>query len=63
MHKARSLANVYYWNTLFQKYNIPYYMPMNCPKEWALDIIDEEEYNNLLTLSSNKEDCINVTNI
>ena len=36
---------------------------MNCPKEWALDIIDEEEYNNLLTLSSNKEDCINVTNL
>ena len=52
MHKARILANVYYWNNVYKKGgydNEPY--PMNIPKEWALEIIDEEEYNMLLELT------------
>ena len=45
MHKARSLATYYYQhkigNTKFKLY---------CPKEWAIEIIGEEEYNNLLNM-------------
>lgn len=41
MHKARALANVYYW----RRKGINH--PMTCPKEWAIDIIGEEEYNKL----------------
>ena len=52
MHKARSLANVYYWNTWFRKQGKQERFVMHCPKEWALEIISEEEYNKLLELSS-----------
>jgi len=51
MHKARSLANVYLWNKYYQKNNINKKFKMYCPKEWALKIISEEEYNMLLDLS------------
>lgn len=51
MHKARSLANVYYWNMYYKKYNINRKFKMYCPKEWALKIISEDEYNMLLDLS------------
>lgn len=51
MHKARSLANVYYWNTWYRKQNIDKRFKMHCPKEWALKIISEEEYDKLLSLS------------
>jgi radical SAM peptide maturase (CXXX-repeat target family) len=51
MHKARSLANVYFWNKYYKKNNINNRFKMYCPKEWALKIISEEEYNMLLDLS------------
>lgn len=51
MHKARALANVYYWNKYYIKNNIPERMKMYCPKEWALEIIDEDEYNMLCQLA------------
>ena len=51
MHKARALANVYYWNTYYRKYNINKRKTNYCPKEWALEIIDEKEYNMLEELS------------
>lgn len=38
MHKARVLANVYYWRRMGVDF------PNNCPKEWAIPIIGEEEY-------------------
>ena len=38
MHKARSLANVYYHRLKGEDF------PNNCPKEWAIPIIGEEEY-------------------
>lgn len=41
MHKARVLANVYYW----RRRGVDY--PMNCPKEWAVEIIGEDEYEKL----------------
>lgn len=51
MHKARALANVYLWNSFYKKKNAPKTFKMYCPKEWALPIIGEEEYNMLLKLS------------
>lgn len=57
MHKARALANVYYWNNVYKKGNFdnePF--PMHIPKEWALEIIDEEEYEMLRSLVDNTED-------
>lgn len=52
MHKARSLANVYYWNKYYIKNNIPQRFKMYCPKEWALKIISDDEYNMLSDLST-----------
>lgn len=51
MHKARSLANVYFWNMYYKNKNIDKKFKMYCPKEWALNIISEDEYNMLLGLS------------
>ncbi|MGL5749471.1 MAG: radical SAM peptide maturase, CXXX-repeat target family [Paraclostridium sp.] len=51
MHKARALANVYYWNKLYKKIDNDDIFKMHIPKEWALEIISEDEYNMLLELS------------
>lgn len=50
MHKARSLANVYFWNKWYIKNKINKVKKLNCPKDWALQIIDENEYNMLQSL-------------
>lgn len=50
MHKARSLANVYYWNKYYQKQGLNKKFKMHLPKEEALKIIDIEEYNFLKEL-------------
>ena len=42
MHKARTLACKYYFNAKNEEYDF------TIPKEWALEIIDEAEYNKLL---------------
>ena len=42
MHKARTLACKYYFNAKNEKYDF------TIPKEWALEIISEDEYNKLL---------------
>ena len=44
MHKATVLANVYYWNKYYKKNGISLKFALNVPKEWALEIISEEEY-------------------
>lgn len=54
MHKARALANIYYWNKLYKLNNLDDRMKCWVPKEWALNIIDEDEYNMLLELSDSK---------
>ena len=51
MHQATSLANVYLLNKIYKKLNIDKQFKMYIPKDWALNIIDEEEYNMLLELS------------
>ena len=54
MHKARALANVYFWNRYYRSKNMNKRFKMHCPEEWALEIIDENEYNLLKDLE--KED-------
>lgn len=51
MHKARSLANVYFWNKYYKSKGLNKVFEMHCPKEWALEIISEEEYNKLALMS------------
>ena len=51
MHKARVLANVYYWNSLFRHEGMKERFKNYVPKEWALEIIDENEFNLLNKLS------------
>ena len=52
MHKAESLANAYYWNKLLLKHNEPYGYKIWCPKDWAIEIIGEDEYNYLYEMST-----------
>lgn len=51
MHKARALANVYFWNKYYRLMGEDKKMKCHVPKEWALEIIPEEEYNMLTDLS------------
>ena len=50
-HQARVLANCYYWNLLYKQLNINKKFKLNIPKDWALEIVSEDEYNSLLRLS------------
>lgn len=50
MHKARVLANIYYWNKLYKLLNLNKTFKFNIPKEWALNIISEKEYNELIEI-------------
>ena len=50
MHKARALANAYFWNMGFRITNQAKRFRLYIPKEWALEIIDEEEWNLLKKL-------------
>lgn len=56
MHKARALANVYFWNKYYRKNNINKRMKNNVPDEWALEIINQNELDMLNELS--KEDIL-----
>lgn len=51
MHRARSLANVYYWNKYYQKTGQDKKFKMLLPAEQALQIVDQEEYQRLVELS------------
>lgn len=51
MHKARALANVYYWNKYYRQKGYTKRKINYCPKEWALKIIDENEWNMLNNLA------------
>ena len=55
MHKARVLANVYYWNKLFQHEGMKERFKNFVPEDWALDIIDENEFELLNKLSMVRE--------
>ena len=51
MHKARMLANTYYWNRWYRKKGLGKRLKVYCPDEWALEIISEDELNMLKELS------------
>lgn len=53
-HKARVLAGRYFWQRIYNELNLDKEYSFTIPKEWALEIVSEEEYNMLLNLS-NKE--------
>lgn len=52
MHKAESLANVYFWNKLYRKHGMTDRFPLHCPREWAVQIVSEEEYKMLEVLTA-----------
>lgn len=51
MHKARVLANVYYWNSIFRKEGMGERFKNWVPEEWALEIIDKDELDMLNKLA------------
>lgn len=51
MHKARALANVYYWNKWYRQNGIDKKFKMYLPREEAEKIISPKEYDMLLQLS------------
>ncbi|MGC5327117.1 radical SAM peptide maturase, CXXX-repeat target family [Brevibacillus sp. SYSU BS000544] len=44
MHRARVLANVYFWNRLYRRLGLAKRFPMNMPLAWGLELVDEDEY-------------------
>jgi hypothetical protein len=51
MHKATALANVYYWNKLYQKLNLPKIKINYLSDKDSLNIIGDKELNKLKILS------------
>ena len=51
MHKARVLANAYYWNRLYRSQNSAKRYRLDIPDEWALEIIPSEELASLKALA------------
>lgn len=54
MHKARALANVYYWNSFYLKYQVPIRFKNWLPDEECLKIISQDELNLLKKLEGDK---------
>ena len=52
MHTASALASNYYWNKVLEKSNSSERLPLYVPKEWAINIIGEDKYNEILSLSN-----------
>lgn len=50
--KAEALANYYYFKVKGKP------VTMYCPKEWAIEIIGEEEYNKLINVGGESDDCL-----
>lgn len=59
MHKARVLANCYYWNKHYMNNNISKVFELYLPKEDALNFIDEKEYDMLVDLVHAQQEKIN----
>lgn len=59
MHKARALANVYFWNTYYRKHDVrdpetgrQKRFADHCPDDWALEVVDADELAMLKELAS-----------
>lgn len=55
MHKARALANVYFWNKWYLKKHSGDVFENHVPDQWALNIIDDEELSMLKSLLIREE--------
>lgn len=62
MHKARALANSYFWNKYYLKNQINKVFYLHLPKEECLKFIDEDEYNMLKGLEQKQLDKLKQTN-
>lgn len=51
MHKARVLANAYYWNKLQRRQGERTRYRLDIPDDWALEIISDAELEMLKSLS------------
>lgn len=51
MHKARVLANAYYWNKLHRRQGERTRYRLDIPDDWALEIISDAELEMLKSLS------------
>ena len=51
MHRARSLANTYYWNWYYKIHDDPRRFPVYLSREIATKIISDKEYDKLLDLA------------
>ena len=51
MHRAVSLANVYYWNWYYRIHNQDKHKPIYLPRDIATQIISDKEYDKLLQLA------------
>jgi uncharacterized protein len=51
MHKARVLANAYYWNNLYRKRGDTARYRLDIPDAWALEIIPYAELSMLKSIS------------
>lgn len=55
MHKARTLANAYYWGILRKAGKSSAEYSLDIPRGWALEIIDEAEYERLKSLAGGEK--------
>ena len=51
MHRARAMACCYFWNTYYRRKGLSQRKAMYIPKDWALEIVSEAEYEVLLELA------------
>lgn len=51
MHKARALANAYFWNKWYRKKGTAERFVIHCPEDWALPIIGKDEFEMLKDLA------------
>lgn len=51
MHKARVLGANYFWNTMYRDKGQKRRIPLKIPKDWAVEIISEDEFEMLCALS------------
>ena len=58
MHKARALANAYYWNSYYIKNDLDYRFKIYVPRDWAKPIIGNEEFDMLLLQADQKDNSI-----
>lgn len=54
MHKARALANAYYWNKVYRAGKTDKQHKLHVPDDWALEIIEESELNMLKELEESE---------